>query len=97
MQIRHSRLDFCQMNDQQRNQIIRMAWEDRTTFDEIFEKTGHLEKDVIKLMRASLKPSSFRMWRKRVSGRITKHRKVFEATRVELKSIPSVHDPLNDF
>lgn len=78
------------MNEQQRNQIIRMAWEDRTTFDEIQEKTGFAEADVIKLMRTELKPSSFRMWRKRVSGRITKHRKLFsEATdrkrgRVEL-------------
>ena len=64
------------MNEQLRNQIIRMAWEDRTTFDEIREKTGFAEADVIKLMRAELKPSSFRMWRKRVSGRITKHRKL---------------------
>lgn len=65
------------MNQQEIDRIIRMAWEDRTTFDEIFEKTGFVEKDVIKLMRASLKPSSFRMWRKRVTGRITKHGKLF--------------------
>ncbi len=65
------------MEEQYRSQIIRMAWEDRTTFDEIYEKTGMAEKDVIKLMRASLKPSSFRMWRRRVTGRITKHRKIF--------------------
>jgi uncharacterized protein (TIGR03643 family) len=64
------------MDEQRRNQIIRMAWEDRTTFDEIREKTGFAEDAVIKLMRAELKPSSFRMWRKRVSGRITKHRKL---------------------
>jgi len=32
------------------------------------------EKEVIKVMRRSLKPSSFRLWRKRVSGRKTKHR-----------------------
>ncbi len=72
------------MNERQQNQIIRMAGEDRTTFDEIFEKTGFAEKDVIKLMRASLKSSSFRMWRKRVTGRITKHRKPFAKNREEL-------------
>jgi uncharacterized protein (TIGR03643 family) len=71
------------MTEQQRNQIVRMAWEDRTTFDEIFEKTGFAEKDVIKLMRASLKASSFRMWRKRVTGRITKHRKIFALNQEE--------------
>jgi uncharacterized protein (TIGR03643 family) len=54
--------------------IIRMAWEDRTSFDEIREKTGYTEADVIRTMRSELKPSSFRLWRKRVTGRITKHR-----------------------
>ena len=67
------------MNESERSKIIRMAWEDRTTFDEIHEKTDLPEADVIKLMRAELKPSSFRMWRKRVTGRVTKHRKLFSA------------------
>jgi len=31
------------MIDEQRSQIIRMAWEDRTTFDEIKRKTGFTE------------------------------------------------------
>lgn len=30
---------------------------------------GLLEKDVIALMRRQMKPSSFRMWRSRVTGR----------------------------
>ena len=54
--------------------IIRMAWEDRTTFDEIREKIGLSEAEVIRIMRHELKPSSFRLWRKRVTGRVTKHR-----------------------
>jgi len=65
------------MNADERDRIIRMAWEDRTTFEEIEKKTGLNEAQVIKLMRNELKPSSFRMRRKRVSGRITKHRKRF--------------------
>ncbi len=64
--------------DLQTNAIIRLAWEDRTTFEEIEKKTGLTESEVIKVMRRELKPSSFRMWRKRVNGRITKHRKRFE-------------------
>jgi uncharacterized protein (TIGR03643 family) len=64
--------------DSQTSAIIRLAWEDRTTFEEIEKKTGLSEAEVIKVMRRELKPSSFRLWRKRVNGRITKHRKRFE-------------------
>ncbi len=61
------------------NQIIGMAWADRVTFEEIYEKTGVTESEVIQLMRQHIKPSSFARWRKRVSGRLTKHRALFEA------------------
>ena len=47
--------------------IIWAAWADRITFEEIEKKTGKKESDVIKIMRRSLKPSSFRLWRKRVT------------------------------
>jgi len=60
------------------SRIIRYAWEDRTTFEEIEERTGLSEKQVIEVMRRELKPSSFRMWRKRVCGRVTKHRRLLE-------------------
>ena len=55
------------------SRIIEMAWEDRTTFDAIEAQLGVSEKEVIKIMRDELKPSSFRLWRKRVNGRKTKH------------------------
>jgi uncharacterized protein (TIGR03643 family) len=58
------------------SRIIEMAWEDRTPFDAIEYQFGLQEKEVIELMRKELKPSSFKMWRKRVSGRNTKHRKL---------------------
>ena len=53
-----------------------MAWEDRTPFEAIGTQFGLSEQQVIKLMRASLKPGSFRLWRERVSGRKTKHGKL---------------------
>jgi uncharacterized protein (TIGR03643 family) len=56
------------------SQVIQMAWEDRTSFETIKDRTGLTEAEVICLMRAELKPQSFSMWRKRVSGRVTKHR-----------------------
>ena len=42
------------MDDKLRNTVIRMAWEDRTTFDEIHKKSGLAEADVIRVMRANL-------------------------------------------
>ena len=54
--------------------VIQMAWEDRTTFETIFERVGLSEPEVIRLMRTELNPSSFRLWRMRVKGRSTKHR-----------------------
>lgn len=58
--------------------VIRLAWEDRTTFEEIRSRTGLVEHEVITIMRRELKPGSFRLWRKRVSGRVTKHRRLLE-------------------
>jgi uncharacterized protein (TIGR03643 family) len=55
------------------SEIIEMAWCDNTSFDAIEEITGLKESEVIKIMRTNLKPSSFRLWRNRVSGRIAKH------------------------
>jgi uncharacterized protein (TIGR03643 family) len=58
------------------DRIIEMAWEDRTTFDAIEFQFGLKEQEVIELMRREMKPSSFKMWRKRVQGRSTKHAKL---------------------
>lgn len=55
------------------SRVIEMAWEDRTPFEAIESQFGLGESDVIALMRRSLKPGSFRLWRARVSGRQTKH------------------------
>ena len=59
--------------------VIGMAWADRISFEEIKNKTSFSEKEVIKLMRKNLKKKSYILWRKRVKGRITKHRKLFKS------------------
>ena len=61
------------LTDRQIDRIVEMAWEDRTTFDAIRVQFGISESEVIRIMRQEMKPSSFRMWRKRVQGRKTKH------------------------
>ncbi len=55
------------------DRVIEMAWEDRTPFEAIKFQFDLKEQEVITLMRKELKPSSFRMWRKRLQGRATKH------------------------
>ncbi len=55
------------------SEIIEMAWLDDISFDAIEAQTGLSEPEVIAIMRREMKPSSFRMWRKRVSGRKAKH------------------------
>ena len=61
--------------------LIWAAWADRVSFEYIHEQTGLTEADVIKLMRTHQSPSTFRRWRKRVSGRRTKHRYRFVRSR----------------
>ena len=56
------------------DRIIEMCWEDRTPFEAIEYQFGLKEDEAIKIMRNNLKPKSFKVWRKRVSGRKTKHR-----------------------
>ncbi|MEO0793825.1 MAG: TIGR03643 family protein [Verrucomicrobiota bacterium] len=65
-------------NDNQQRDIIGMAWSDRISFEEIEKDTGLTEAEVIRLMRRSLKRRSFQVWRARVSGRLTKHRRLLK-------------------
>lgn len=65
-----------EFSDIEKDRIIEMAWEDRTTFDAILIQFGLKEQEVIDLMRNEMKPSSFKMWRERVQGRKTKHEKL---------------------
>ena len=62
----------------EKDRIIEMAWEDRTTFDAIKFQFGLKEQEVIQLMRLEMKPKSFKLWGKRVQGRKTKHSKLRE-------------------
>ena len=57
------------------SELIAMAWCDKTSFDDIKAISGLSESCIIKLMRKHLKPSSFRLWRRRVTGRSAKHDK----------------------
>jgi uncharacterized protein (TIGR03643 family) len=68
------------MREEEIDRIIEMAWEDRTPFEAITIQFGLSEAQVIALMRKELKRASFELWRKRVSGRATKHRALRSAS-----------------
>lgn len=74
------------------DRIIEMAWEDRTTFEAINFQFGLSERQVISLMRNRMTPNSFRLWRKRVQGRKTKHQKLrtFESGRFKCSRQKSI-------
>lgn len=64
------------LNTQEIDRIIEMAWEDRTPFEAIHFQFGISESEVIELMRLKLKASSFKLWRKRVNSEVSqKHLK----------------------
>jgi uncharacterized protein (TIGR03643 family) len=57
------------------SEIIDFAWADDISFDKIKRDRGVSEPEVIAIMRRHLKLRSFNLWRKRVSGRKSKHEK----------------------
>lgn len=81
-------IDIENLDESHLSRIIEMAWEDRTPFSAIEHSYGLSEDAVIKLMRQELKPSSFRLWRERVTGRATKHqaKRGFEVGRAYCKT-----------
>ena len=72
--------------------VIWAAWADRITFEDIKKKTGKSESEVIKIMRKSLKPSSFKLWRKRAKNQSIKHRKKFKLARKKLREKIKITD-----
>ena len=83
------------MDSSEISRVIEMAWEDRTPFDAIKESHGLSEDEVKALMRRELKYSSYKMWRKRVTGRKTKHLKKRDFAEGRFKCSRQKHISLN--
>ena len=90
--IPQTRVKNSEPKEKDDNWIIWAAWADRITFEEIKEKTGNSESDVIKIMRKNLKPSAFRLWRKRVHNTSIKHRKKFKFERKKIREKIRISD-----
>lgn len=65
-----------ELSDEDQERIVRMAWEDRSTFDDIQSQFGLSPNEVEKFMRTQLDENAYRRWRKRASeqGQL-KHKK----------------------
>lgn len=48
------------------DRLVRMGWEDRSTFESIKSQFGLSENEFVRLMRTQLSDLAFRRWRKRV-------------------------------
>ena len=53
-------------SDEERDRLVRMGWEDRSTFEAIQKQFGLSENEFVRLMRTQLSASAFARWRKRV-------------------------------
>ena len=58
------------------SRLIEMAWEDRTPFEAILKTYQLDEPSLMRIMQEQLKPSSYRLWRKRVKEKSSKHLKL---------------------
>ena len=82
-QVQDSTLSQHTLSEATISEAIALAWADDVSFEAIKEKLGLSEPEIIRLMRRSLKPSSFRLWRKRVSGRKAKHKMLMRGKETE--------------
>ena len=62
-----------QFNKSDLSRIIEMAWDDKTPFEAIKLNFQCTEREVINLMKMTLKRGSYKKWRQRVKGRKAKH------------------------
>lgn len=76
-------MTITKVDNQQKNliaydlsRVIEMAWEDRTPFESILINYNLDESALMKIMRANLKFSSYKLWRKRVKTKSIKHLKL---------------------
>ena len=55
------------LTEEQLNNIIALAWCDKTSFEMIYSQTKLNHNQVKYIMKKNLKPSSYRIWRDRVT------------------------------
>ena len=56
-----------QLTDDDRDRLVRMGWEDRTTFDVIEKQFGLSQNEFIRFMRTELDRKAYDRWRRRAN------------------------------
>lgn len=60
------KLKIAALQDTEKDRLIRMGWEDRTTFEAIEKQFSLSPNEFVQFMRASLDQNSFKRWRRRI-------------------------------
>lgn len=65
------------LKDSDKDRIVRMAWKDRSAFDDIHKQFGLTPNEVEQFMRTQLEDKAYKRWRRKASeqGQL-KHRKI---------------------
>ncbi|MFY7992362.1 MAG: TIGR03643 family protein [Bacteriovoracaceae bacterium] len=58
---------WSHFNQEDLDRIVRMAWEDRTTFDVINKQFGLTPNQVVRFMRTQLDDKAYKRWRRRAT------------------------------
>ncbi len=68
---------FAQFSDEDRARLVRLGWEDRSTFEVIAAQFGLSPNEFVLFMRATLEKDAFNRWRRRVfeQGRLKNEKK----------------------
>ncbi|MEO0334888.1 MAG: TIGR03643 family protein [Pseudomonadota bacterium] len=66
---RKSKELWANLSEDEKDRIVRMAWEDRTSFDVIEKQFGLSPNDVERFMRTQLDRKAYLRWRRRASQR----------------------------
>ena len=53
------------LSDGDKDRMVRMGWEDRSTFDSILVQFGFTEDEFVRFMRTQLDESTYKRWRRR--------------------------------
>ncbi|AHZ86165.1 TIGR03643 family protein [Bdellovibrio bacteriovorus] len=78
------RQKFAGFSEEDRARLVRMGWEDRTTFDAIAVQFGLSPNEFVHFMRTVLSANAFSRWRRRVfeQGQLkNEKRRGFKVTR----------------
>jgi len=74
-----------ELNTEDKNRLIQMAWQDRTTFEVIKKEFNLTENQVKNIMRTLISKNAYKRWRKRVQDRKTKHEKKVDFKPIRFK------------